>query len=648
MLTEHPSAESQSGDADGAADGGGWRSPAALENAFAFIGAFALILIYALRGGSYDIVAYEEYGLVIWALLALGVAFGLLPRTRPGRPALVLCGALLAYAGWTAISLSWSQSSERTTSEITRSLDYLGLVALLACTVGRRTWRAAVAGLGSAGMAVCALAVASRLFPSAFPDNAVSAGQHFYRLSYPFGYWNAVAAWGAMCVAFGLGLSAHAERRWVRALALAFVPVAYLTTYLSYSRAGYGGVAVAVIVVLLASRNRFTALLNTLLAAGGSALAALVANGTPAIANATGTQGRGSVLAALAGAAALCAVGAAVTASIGTDRLAVPRRAARVLTAAAACVLIAAASVFGPHLVKRAWHSFKNPAVVTQTNDPTVRLLSLSGTRYLVWKSALKAFQAHPLDGTGAGTFEFWWNQHGTDPEFTIDAHSLWFQNMAELGLPGLLLIAAVVLAAIWLAIAVRREARRRVSAGAATASLAVFLVYLVHASVDWMWESTAVTVLALAVVAAAGARLGRRSDPLRWWMRLALVAFATCAAIIQLPGLLSTLEIRHSQTAERAGNASVALAWANAAVSAEPWSASAYEQRALVLEAAGRYARAARDEQRAIDHEPTNYVHYLVMARIDTERRMFAAALRSYDEAHRLRPLSVAFESGG
>jgi tetratricopeptide (TPR) repeat protein len=294
------------------------------------------------------------------------------------------------------------------------------------------------------------------------------------------------------------------------------------------------------------------------------------------------------------------------------------------------------------------WHSFKNPAVVTQTNDPTVRLLSLSGTRYLVWKSALKAFQAHPLDGTGAGTFEFWWNQHGTDPEFTIDAHSLWFQNMAELGLPGLLLIAAVVLAAIWLAIAVRREARRRVSAGAATASLAVFLVYLVHASVDWMWESTAVTVLALAVVAAAGARLGRRSDPLRWWMRLALVAFATCAAIIQLPGLLSTLEIRHSQTAERAGNASVALAWANAAVSAEPWSASAYEQRALVLEAAGRYARAARDEQRAIDHEPTNYVHYLVMARIDTERRMFAAALRSYDEAHRLRPLSVAFESGG
>jgi tetratricopeptide (TPR) repeat protein len=301
----------------------------------------------------------------------------------------------------------------------------------------------------------------------------------------------------------------------------------------------------------------------------------------------------------------------------------------------------------GPHLAKRAWHSFKNPNVITQTNDPSQRLLSLSGTRYQLWKSALKAFQAHPLDGTGAGTFEFWWNEHGTTPEFTIDAHSLWFQNIAELGLPGVLVIAAVVLAALWLAIAVRRRAQRRVSAGAATGSLAVLMVYLLHASVDWMWQSTAVTVLPFAMVAASGARLGERVKTVRWPVRTALAGLAVCAVLVQIPGLLSTLELRRSQSEERAGRTSQALAWANDAVSAEPWSASAYEQRALVLEAAGDYARAARDEQRAIDHEPTNYVHWLVLSRIETERRQFAAALRDYDQAHRLRPLATVFEPG-
>ena len=306
--------------------------------------------------------------------------------------------------------------------------------------------------------------------------------------------------------------------------------------------------------------------------------------------------------------------------------------------------VLAAGAVFGPHLATRAWHSFKSTGVVTQSNDPSQRLLNLSGDRYLVWKSALKEYDQRPLTGGGAGTFQFWWNRHGTTPEYLRDTHNLWLQNLAELGLPGLLLIAAVALAAVWATLAARHRARRQPSAGAAAASVAVLVVYLAFASVDWMWQTTAVTVLALAMVAAAGARLAVRDRPLGWRLRVPVVLLAAGACAVQLPGLLSTIEIRRSQQAERGGRATVALAWANDAVSAAPWAASPYEQRGLILEAAGRYAAAAGNLRRATENEPTNYAHWLILARIETEQGRFASAVRDLQQAHRLRPLSAVF----
>ena len=96
------------------------------------------------------------------------------------------------------------------------------------------------------------------------------------------------------------------------------------------------------------------------------------------------------------------------------------------------------------------------------------------------------------------------------------DAHNIWLENMSELGMPGLLLIIAVAGTALGVAVAVRVQVRRTASAGVAAAFLAVLLVYLLHATVDWMWESTAVTILALAGVAVLGARLatGRPRSP--------------------------------------------------------------------------------------------------------------------------------------
>jgi tetratricopeptide (TPR) repeat protein len=160
------------------------------------------------------------------------------------------------------------------------------------------------------------------------------------------------------------------------------------------------------------------------------------------------------------------------------------------------------------------------------------------------------------------------------------------------------------------------------------------------------MWQSTAVTVLALGGAAIAAARLSRGRPRIRWYGRAAVATAAVCAAAIQLPGVLSTAEVRRSQAAERARHGGVAYAWANAAVSAEPWAATPYEQRGLVLEAAGRLRSAVEDLDRAISREPDNFVHWLLRARIETELGNLSGAMRDYRRARELRPRAAVFQN--
>lgn len=627
---------------------GGPRAAGNRKNAqrLAIVGAAGVILVYALRGGgSYDVVTFEEQGLVVWWVLALGIALGILPRRRPSRAVMILLAALAGYAAWTALSLLWTQSSELTTEELARSLDYLGLVALATFLVDRDIWRHAAAGLLLGAGLVCVIAVGSRLAPSVFGVDRVDAGLHIDRLAYPFGYWNAVAAWGAMCTALGLTWSVHDSSRVRRALALGLVPVAGTMTYLTYSRAGLAGIALAVIASIVLSRRRVTALIHAVVAGATTGLVIAAVRGSSEVAHATGTRGAGLVFAALLFAGGVCALIAFLTRQLRVDRWRPRPRLRRSLTLAAALAVVVVAAALGPRVASHAWRSFKRPAVATASSNPTARLTTLSSNRYIVWRSALNAFDAHPFDGTGAGTFEFWWNANGSNSEFIRDAHNIWIENMAELGLPGLLLALAVAAAALAVGFTVRIRARRAATAGAAAAALAAFLVYLLHASVDWMWESTAVSVLALAGIGVLSGRLSGGLVRLNLPLRTVLVVLAAVAAVLQLPGLLSTLNLRSSQAAERAGNSALALGRARGAVSAEPWSASAHEQEALVLEADGALRQAEHQESVAVSGEPTNYAHWLIRSRIETELGQFDAAVRDHARSYQLRPHALVFE---
>ena len=76
------------------------------------------------------------------------------------------------------------------------------------------------------------------------------------------------------------------------------------------------------------------------------------------------------------------------------------------------------------------------------------------------------------------------------------DAHSLYLETLGELGLVGLLLLAAFLFYPLRRAIASRRSPGVAAAAGAAVA-------FLAHAGVDWDWSRSAVVVAGLACLAA-------------------------------------------------------------------------------------------------------------------------------------------------
>jgi tetratricopeptide (TPR) repeat protein len=174
-----------------------------------------------------------------------------------------------------------------------------------------------------------------------------------------------------------------------------------------------------------------------------------------------------------------------------------------------------------------------------------------------------------------------------------------------------------------------------------AAGGTAAFVAWAVTASVDWMWESTAVTAAGLSAGVLAANIGGRAFEPIRAWVRGGAAVLILLALAIQLPLLAATERVRDSQRAVTAGNLPRAVENATTAVEAEPWAATPLLQRALVLEATGNLAEASTDARAAADREPTNWRVWLTLARIEAQRGHVTRALRAGGRARRLNPKS-------
>jgi hypothetical protein len=312
------------------------------------------------------------------------------------------------------------------------------------------------------------------------------------------------------------------------------------------------------------------------------------------------------------------------------------------------------------HPVKRVQDFKRLPDTSALTEEDRIQahLLSASGNgRWQWWESAVEEWRASPVEGGGAGSYEAWWTQHGTLPAFVRDAHSLYAETLGELGIVGFALLVAALGSGVLTGV---RRLRRAEARTTVAALLAGFVAYLAIAGVDWMWELTVVSVVAMLLLgllvgpatavtgpAAASARPAR---PAGLNIRAATAVVLVCAAPFvigsQLIPLLATLEVRRSQSAVVAGDGAEALSTAFAARRLQGWAASTHLQLALVQEQLGNLPAASRTIQEAISHDETDWRLWLVRARIETKLGEIPQARRSLHRAAELNPRSPLFQA--
>jgi O-antigen ligase len=166
--------------------------------------------------------------------------------------------------------------------------------------------------------------------------------------------------------------------------------------------------------------------------------------------------------------------------------------------------------------VDRQWDDFMQPATAGQQAGAN-RLTNTRGTRSDLYRVAIDGFEAHPLQGDGAGSFRQRWLRRRDVDESVQNAHSLELETLGETGAVGALLLLAFLSALITAAIRARVRPgglpRAQVAAVGGAAA-----VWLVHSFVDWDWQQPALTgvvlVLCTTLLPYGRTRVRRRKSP--------------------------------------------------------------------------------------------------------------------------------------
>lgn len=619
---------------------------------------FALVVYLGLKGGGYDPLVHDQVGIAVWWVVLATVAVGALPRHRPGRLAWIALGLLGAFVVWTALSLSWTESTERTAADLARVAGYLGVFAFAVFGIGVIGMRRLVGAVAAGIVLVSIVALLSRFEPGLFAganQTASFLSSNQERLSYPLHYWNAVAAMIAIGLPLVLQTATDARSLLLRAAAAAALPAMALALFFTLSRGGIAAAVIALAVFICFSADRLAKLPTLLVVGAGSAILIVAADRRDALQhgllNSSAESQGDQMLAISLGVCALVAL-AQVAISHAPSKLERPswtvatrRQSLIALAIAALAVLVVAGALGAPSRASDAWAEFKEKNSPGKGAD---RLGSAAGqNRYQLWSAAVNENSTRPLAGTGSGTFEYWWARTGDVPEVVRDTHSLYMQTLGELGIVGLALLVGLMLT-ILIGGSIGALAAGALSRPPLAAALAGCVAFFLTAVFDWMWQIPILPVAMLllaAVLVSAGGVKSQRGSALRPPLRLGVVAAAIVAIVAIAIPLASTSLVRQSEADFRRGDLQAALSAARSAQNVQPGAATPRLQQALVLEAAGDLSAAAEAARAATEREATNWRTWLVLSRIEAERGHAAAAVRDYGEARSLNPNSSLFD---
>ncbi len=449
---------------------------------------------------------------VVLALAPVGTRFyGLWP-----------IGLLLAFTALTGLSVVWSVAPDASWQDAGRMLAYSGVfaAAVAAAWLVPEGWRALLGGIVLAAVVVCTYALLTKVLPN---ELAVNPEANFYaRLQEPYGYWNAIgltAAMGAIgCLWLGARRAGHAL---LTALAYPTMGLMIVTLMLAYSRGALAALLVGVIAWMCIVPLRLRGARVLIVGGVGAAPVvgwdfsrhALSSEGILLAARTTAGHQLGVLIGAMLVVLALVGI---VIGFFGDRRApAVGTRRAAGITLASLLVLVLLAGAGGLAASKRGLtgtishdlSSLVNPNAPVPANTPG-RLTAVGSVRARYWKEALEVFKAHPALGAGAAGYGTARLRYRTQNLDVRQAHGYIPQTLADLGIVGLAVTLALLIA--WMVAAGRCthpfdrhwHARRSPPSVAwrkepvaytperigMLAMLCVVIVFGVHSFADWTW----------------------------------------------------------------------------------------------------------------------------------------------------------------
>ena len=662
-----------------------------------------LLAVLSFRGGGYLFVEAAPWVLGWFAVMLVWVVLAR-PWHRPSAPLSVALAALGLLTAWGGLSILWSVGPDLSWVAFDYALLYLAFGLLLALApVTRLGLRAATYGYLIVALFIAVYALLGKVVPE-----YVTHAHLYARLLAPVGYWNVLAVMLVMAVPAALALAARkAAPSLLRAAAAAATVFLLVTLFFTFSRGGFLTLGVALIVYFAAARERLSSLVS---------LAAVVLCALPSLyavrnlhtlfqhtANGALRASQGHELGVWLLIALVAVFVVQFLVALLHRRLFISPAVVRWVGVAVLAVIVCVA-VLGPLVymesrggvttwVSRQYHAFINGSPTEQGNSAARLTVISSNGRVDLYRTALREVPKAPLLGTGAGTFAFTNYRYRQTPLVVKHAHSQWFNELSELGYPGLILFfvfaAGLVVAVVRQLIRMRRDPERGLLAAAAAASFA----FLFHISGDWDWDMAAITaaffVLTIAVCCYRGAGpveaaeaveaegettgaeaadppavtagpedlaepsmeapvvLGAR-DSAGVERRLPWPATVLLAGVLLLAGVAWTLPWLSERAADQAhtylfaGDLPAAAAQARRAISLNPLAVDPLITLSLAQQGRGLAGQSAEALNKALAMQPENWWLHYQMGLLQLKLGDADAAISQFRQAYELDPLET------
>jgi hypothetical protein len=581
----------------------------------------------------------QSWGWIALAFIAaVSLALIVAWTTTPGPLRLAFAGVMTALGLWVTLSATWSLTPAGSLREAERMLVYVAVAAAIALVLRRSDAVAVAGGIFASGVAVSGYALATRLFQDRFEsfDDPTLA----YRLSAPMGYWNALGLLAALAILLGVGFVAHGRRRLVVAFAGASLPVLAATLFFTFSRGAWGALAVGVVAMVALDPRRLRLTCSMLVVAPASIVCVGAASQYDALTSEGAARSdavvEGHRFALVVVGLLIASAALALAARWVMARVALPSWAPRAVNAVFAALLVMAVVVGlvlagGPFDAVAEFKERFDAAPAAHGANLNERLFSASGNgREESIGVAWDAGRERPVLGHGAGSFEYLWYEERPSGLVIRDAHSLYAETFAELGVVGIVLLGLALLVPLVAAVRAR-------GSSVVPASAAVYVAWVAHAGLDWDWEMVGVTVFALlaggvALLAAERSEPGPAlPDAARWPLLAASVAL-TALAVVSLVGNQALFAGREALAREEWSDAN---RHARRAETLLPWS---FEPHVVLGDAAaglGDRQRALQQYRQAVETDRRNWVSWLLLGQVarGAERRA------AYERVHELNP---------